>query len=139
MDSRVFLVEPVKAGIDISGAEAHGELRTLFGHACHGRIDQRRQQRRRPSTTNLQAFAEEVARALDEEQYDPAVDLVLMTGGTLQLACTALALASRHDRFVLLIYSANTEEYVVKSFDFAALKGNTSPCRSTDTTSSTRA
>lgn len=95
---RVIIIEEPR--LDVSSAARHGALTTLF----------ERSERKPPVFSSR--YSDEVMSRLDMIAYDPALDVILLTGSIVALVAVTARLAARYGHVRVLAYSATTEEYV---------------------------
>lgn len=102
---RVLMVAPHKK-YDVSGAERFGEIEYVLDGW-------------RGSAFQPEELIECILSRLEELQYDPLRDYLLLTGGQYLIVTLCAAVASKHKRYLALMFNASTEKYVERIFDFA--------------------
>ena len=102
-DRRVFMIDSDPKH-DVSDARRFGSLQTLWGR-----------HEPRPSVFS-HAFVKETTSRMDELEYDPEVDYIVVTGNVVMNTVLITSLAMRDDTVNLLLYDSAMEEYVHKTF-----------------------
>lgn len=102
---RVFLVEPPRANMDISKAEAFGELVYLFGPGV-----------RRCSIFDVEEFTSDVAQRLKELDFDYTEDRFCVIGSLISVSIT-LSILGRRSWVRVLLYNAASNEYCERLLD----------------------
>lgn len=102
MRPRCFLIEPVK--LDIRDARTYGEIVLLFN-----------ENDRRPSIFSTESFLKAVQRRLEEENYDPLIDYILIAGPMVTVVVTAAEMAAAYGRIKVLMFNSNENQYIERS------------------------
>ena len=105
MPKHVFIVEPLKADIDVSKASRHGDVIYLFDINA-----------RRCSVFQHDKFGRAVLARLRDVKFDPQVDCVCVVGAILTLAVSISAIAQSYDEFDLLLFNSVEGNYVRRRF-----------------------
>jgi hypothetical protein len=98
---RVLILEPTIQ--DVGPASEHGEPVMLFSH-----------QRAHPPVFSP-GFHHAVMRRLEELEYDPESDLVVLTGATVAVAVLVAAIASSRGHLRVLVWDVKAGRYVEMS------------------------
>lgn len=104
--SRVFLVEPPRQNMDISKAEAFGEVVYLFGPGV-----------RRCSIFDVEQFSSSVVQRLKELGFNHVEDCFCVIGGLVPVSITLSMMLTHYPEVVLLLYSATSNEYCKRTLE----------------------
>ena len=97
--SRVFLVEPVRANIDVSSAEKFGELVYIFGPNA-----------KRVSVFKTQEYCVAVLDILRSMDYDPEEDIFCISGSMVPVAVTLSALVAEFVAGIEVLFYNSIED-----------------------------
>lgn len=110
--SKVFLIEEPRTGIDVSMANAYGELSYLFDSTD-----------RRGSAFKTEAFGREILDRLRQLEFNYENDFVVMTGSLIPVIIMSIAIVCTYPYVRLLFYNAAQDEYVSKKVSQTDWKG----------------
>jgi len=102
--TKVFFVEPVRNGLDISTAERFGQVKYLF-----------KQNDRRASVFRTAEFMEDVSKSLRKNDFDPKVDIFAIAGSMVPVALAAIVLARKYGSIDVLCFNSVTSAYELRS------------------------
>lgn len=104
--SKVFVLEPPKANIDVTKAERYGEVVYVFERDT-----------RRPSVFQSTSFGEAVIRRLAELGYDPVTDYLAVAGSIVPVVIALMACIVQHHTVNVLFWHAGETTYVRRRID----------------------
>jgi hypothetical protein len=99
--AKVFIIEPLKPTTDISSAKTWGDIELLF-----------KPNERRCGVFQHTKFGLEVVTRLTLANFDPTVDYICVVGSNVVLSISLLAIFSKYDEFIVLLYNAADSCYV---------------------------
>lgn len=99
---RVFVMDH-DPGRDVSDAERFGEVLYLYQH-----------KERRPSVFS-HALLKDVFSRMEEAEYDPDIDFVVVTGNMAMVTLVVTSLVARDGTVNLLLFDSAQEEYVQRT------------------------
>lgn len=119
--SRVFQVETSRRPLDVSSANVYGEIITVFDAAAKNK-------RSWPNVFLVEEFSRVFLERLEECAFNADDDYLLVTGTTLSVSLGFASLVAKYHKARLLVFNANTSEYVEKVYDAESVlsKGDTS-------------
>jgi len=103
---RVFVIEPVRAQIDISKADKFGSIEYVFGPKI-----------RRCSVFNHEKFGNAVLQRLVTLNFNHKVDCICVAGSMLTVTVALVAISQVYDEFNVLLFNAPNDVYVIKRFN----------------------
>ena len=104
--TRVFVIEPVRAQLDISTAEEFGEVIYVFEHDM-----------RRCSVFRHEEFGKAVLRRLQELKFSPDIDCICIVGTMITVVVALIAISQTYDTFNVLLFNATDGTYVHRCFE----------------------
>jgi len=105
MNSRVFLLEPTKANIDLTSALTFGDLIYIFPA-----------NKRRCSVFNSSAYCKAVINRLAECEFHKDNDYICAVGSMISVTTAVIAVAQLYENFNVLLFNSVEDSYVARRF-----------------------
>jgi len=103
--NKVFILEPVRQSLDVSKAEAYGEIIYIF-----------RSESRRCSVWDHQSFSAAVLSELKILKFNPKTDFICIVGAMLTVTIAVIAITQRYKEFNALLFNSVSSNYVHRKF-----------------------
>jgi len=111
--SRVFMLEQSQ-NVDVVPAFQYGPIIPLFKSTTIDRNNKSEKKIDRPSMWHTEEFADEIIKKLEEHNYNPETDYLLVAGHVVPLIIFTCTVVSQWENVQVLFWSSGFQKYVVR-------------------------